>query len=126
MSPKKEIDQKKSCDMSVEEGLIQSLTTLRDSLKNGESLHKRFTMRTVDLNLEPQEYGPEQVRATRESLGASQAVFAKLLGVTAKTVQSWEQGLVPPSMARRLLDIINDDKAPWLEILHNAAKYKAD
>jgi putative transcriptional regulator len=39
----------------------------------------------------------------------SQAVFAKLLNVSAKTVQSWEQGLRQPSQAsRRLIQVLSE------------------
>lgn len=108
----------------VESALIAGLTHLRDTLKRGERLEKRYTMRTVDLNLEPQDYDAEHVRKTRELLRASQAVFAKLLGVKAKTIQSWEQGVVPPAMARRLLDLVNDNPQQWLDILQRAAEEK--
>ena len=41
-------------------------------------------------------------------LRVSQAVFARLLNVSAKTVQSWEQGARQPSeSARRLLQVFS-------------------
>jgi DNA-binding transcriptional regulator YiaG len=50
------------------------------------------------------------VRATRDRLGVSVAVFAKLVGVSAKLVEHWEQGRRAPStLAARLLDRINAD-----------------
>jgi putative transcriptional regulator len=113
------------CDMSAEDGLIASLTNLRNNLRAGKRLEERYTMRTVDLILEPHDYGPEEVKATRERLNASQAVFARLLGVSPKTVQSWEQGLAPPAMARRLLDVINEDTDRWIKILRGATKVSA-
>ncbi len=83
----------------------------------------QYTMRTLELNLEPQEYGPEEVLRIREQLRASQGVFAKLLGVSIKTVQAWEQGNnPPPPMARRLLDTIGEDPVPWAEKLRKAAE----
>jgi DNA-binding transcriptional regulator YiaG len=55
-------------------------------------------------------YDAAAVRRTRERLGASQAVFAKLVGVSKVLGQSWEQGARKPSkLARRLLDEINRD-----------------
>lgn len=112
------------CDLSTEQALIQSLTGIRNSLKSGQKLEERYTMRTVDLDLEPRDYTPDEVKETRKLLGASQAVFAKLLGVKPRTIQSWEQGLVPPAMACRLLDVINNDPEPWQEMLRKAAKEK--
>lgn len=103
------------------ERLIQSLSTLRDSLRAGECLPEKYTMRTVELHLMPREYGPEDVRHVRETLRASQGVFAKLLGVSIKTLQGWEQGNSPPPMARRLLDTIHDNPQPWAEMLRKAA-----
>lgn len=44
--------------------------------------------------------------ALREQTQMSQAVFAKVLYVSTKTVQSWEQGLrVPSKASRRLIHI---------------------
>jgi putative transcriptional regulator len=35
--------------------------------------------------------------ATRETMGLSQRLFAKLVGVSVKTLQNWEQGRRQPS-----------------------------
>lgn len=100
--------------------LIRGLTGLRDALARGERLSDRFTVRTVELDFEPRAWSGRDVRSLRESLHTSQAVFAKLIGASVKTVQAWEQGNVPPPMARRLLDCICDDPAPWKRILKQA------
>jgi putative transcriptional regulator len=48
----------------------------------------------------------------------SQAVFAKVLYVSAKTVQSWEQGVRVPSMAaRRLIHIFTEQPATVCKIV---------
>lgn len=102
--------------------LIRSLRGLHEALEKGECLPERFTMRTVELHLEPREYGPEEVLRIREMLKASQGVFAKLLGVSIKTLQAWEQGgNPPPPIARRLLDTIEDNPEPWQRKLREAA-----
>jgi len=63
--PNENIKEKAACEnMSVAEGLIASLTGLRDTLRNGERPEEKFTMRTVDLNLEPRDYTPEDVKTT--------------------------------------------------------------
>lgn len=111
--------------MSVEQALIEGLTDLRDTLRAGKRVEEKYTMRTVDLQLEPQDFGADDVKAIREQLRVSQSVFAQLLGVKPRTVQSWEQGMVPPPMARRLLGMIKDDPGRWEEMLRNAAKDKA-
>jgi DNA-binding XRE family transcriptional regulator len=74
-------------------------------------------MRTVELDLDPRPWTPAQVRALRTRLKASQPVFARLVGANVKTIQAWEQGKPPPPMARRLLDCIAKDLAPWEKIL---------
>jgi putative transcriptional regulator len=43
------------------------------------------------------------VSSIREKTGLSQAVFAKLLGVSVRTLQEWEQGRRAPSGAARTL-----------------------
>jgi DNA-binding transcriptional regulator YiaG len=51
----------------------------------------------------------------------SQAVFAKLLGVSLNTVRAWEQGVNHPSdMACRFLDEIRRDPAYWVRRLKEA------
>ena len=100
--------------------LIKSLKSLHDSLQNGEGVSK-YTRRTVELQLNPREYGPDDVRKVRDLLRTSQGIFAKLLGVSIKTVQAWEQGNSPPPMARRLLDTIEQNPEPWEKMLREAA-----
>jgi len=124
MTAKKPTSRKKTKKTFGEE-IIEGLEEFRDVLESGEPIGEHFTMRTVDLELEPHDYSPEDVKATRAKLRASQAVFAKLLGVSAKTVQSWEQGHVPPPMARRLLDLINENPARWLDLLRRGATEKS-
>jgi putative transcriptional regulator len=46
------------------------------------------------------------VSTIREKTGLSQAMFAKLLGVSLRTLQDWEQGRRAPSGAARTLLLI--------------------
>lgn len=46
------------------------------------------------------------VSAVREGTGLSQAEFARLLGVSLRTLQEWEQGRRAPSGAARTLLLI--------------------
>lgn len=107
--------------LNLGDEIIRGLTGLRDALAKGESIKERFTMRSIELDLEPREWTPEEVRAIREKLHASQAVFAKLLGASVKTVQAWEQGNAPSPMASRLLECIDKNPTPWEKILEEAA-----
>ena len=54
----------------------------------------------------PKRMKPAEIRQIRESLNASQPVFASFLGVSTKAVQAWERGLRGPQRtALRLLTV---------------------
>lgn len=46
------------------------------------------------------------IAATRERMGLSQGQFARLLGVSVRTLQEWEQGRRAPSGAARTLILV--------------------
>jgi putative transcriptional regulator len=77
---------------------------LKTGLEEGIA-HARgeLTLKTVDLPEAPPEIDAKTLVALREQAEMSQAVFAKVLSVSAKTVQSWEQGVRVPSKASRRL-----------------------
>lgn len=103
--------------------IVESLTELRDTLRSGNAISKKFTVRKVELDLRPNDYDAEAVRRTRDSLGVSQAVFAQILAVSPATIESWEQGVRKPApTARRLLDVINREKRQWIRLLKNSNK----
>ena len=53
---------------------------------------------------------PEEIKQLRGRCGLSQPLFAMALGVSVKTLESWEQGRNTPSgSAARLLEIIDMD-----------------
>jgi putative transcriptional regulator len=57
------------------------------------------------------------VAKTREKTGLSQSRFAKLLGVSVRTLQDWEQGRRAPSgAARTLLAIAAKNPKALLEV----------
>jgi len=80
----------------------------------GETLEDLCTIHTRKLELKPRAYGPEDVRAVRMKLKASQALLARFMGVNTQTVSSWEQGRRKvPLMARRYLDDLVDIPSLW-------------
>ncbi len=102
--------------------IVEDLTLLRDTLRNGTPVGEKFTLRTVELRLEPQPYDANAVKRTRQVLGVSQAVLAQLLGASTDTVQSWEQGVREPcTMACRLLDLINKHREHWLSVIQESS-----
>lgn len=64
-------------------------------------------LKTIEMPQEPPEVDAETVLRLRRQANMSQAIFARLLNVSTKTVQSWEQGIRKPSHAsRRLIQIL--------------------
>ena len=56
------------------------------------------------------------VKAIREKLDISQEEFAKLLGVSSRTVQNWERGkTIPDSKREMLLNLANGNKSSPLK-----------
>jgi len=102
--------------------ILHSLNDFHDTVRRGEPI----TVRTFKLELQPTEYKADDVRRTRNRMGVSQAILAQLLGVSVKTVQSWEQGERPvPGPARRLFDDFNTNTNYWKRILQKAIKQVA-
>ncbi|MFN0197983.1 MAG: helix-turn-helix domain-containing protein [Planctomycetaceae bacterium] len=68
-----------------------------------------LTLRTVQVPSEPPEIDGKALGALRARAAMSQAIFAKVLNVSTKTLQSWEQGVRKPSDAsRRLIQIFSE------------------
>ncbi len=88
--------------------IVGALTEFRDALREGSrAVEKKFTVRTVELKLEPQLYSGKEVESVRRMLGLGQALFAQFLGVSLHAVRAWENGGKTPSgVVRRFLDEI--------------------
>ncbi len=72
---------------------------------------------TLELPDRPPEIGAEELVKIRLASGMSQAVFARLLNVSPKTVQSWEQGHRKPSQAAlRLIQVFRHDPSGLFEV----------
>jgi putative transcriptional regulator len=77
-----------------------------------------LTLRTVELPDEPPEIDGPTLVALRKRAAMSQAVFARMLNVSAKTMQSWERGSRRPSDAsRRLLQVFSEQPAMLCRIV---------
>jgi DNA-binding transcriptional regulator YiaG len=77
-----------------------------------------LTLKTVQIPEPPPEIDAKTLVALREAAAMSQAVFAKVLYVSAKTVQSWEQGVRVPSMAaRRLIQVFAEQPAAVCKVV---------
>jgi len=46
---------------------------------------------------------PEEIRQIRERMGVSQTGFARMLGISLRTLQDWEQGRRRPNQAAQSL-----------------------
>lgn len=99
--------------------LVQSLTEIRDGLRGKPA---KLTVKTVEVT-DPPTFSAAAVHKLRDRLGLSQAIFAKLLGVSRKLVEAWEAGTRTPSpMARRLLDAISRNPSRYVRRRGDAAK----
>jgi putative transcriptional regulator len=81
---------------------------LKESLHDARAFErgKAVDLRVAEIPRPPEQMAPRQIREIRNSLNASQPLFALLLNVSPKAVQSWEQGLRRPrAAALRLLAI---------------------
>jgi putative transcriptional regulator len=73
----------------------------------GEITLKTYTLEMPDP---PPQVRADELTKLRLESGMSQAVFARVLNVSPKTVQSWEQGARRPSQAAlRLIELFRKD-----------------
>jgi putative transcriptional regulator len=79
----------------VEESEFQALLgAVQDCYEH--YMGRRTDLRTTILPLPPEPMDAAAIRALRERIGTSQAVFAMALNVSPKTVQAWESGARTP------------------------------
>lgn len=72
--------------------------------------HGKLNLRSeeIDIPEPPIAYKKKEIKQIRISLSCSQGIFAKILNVSIKTVQSWEAGDRSPSRAAlRLIELID-------------------
>lgn len=71
----------------------------RSAVSASEKSSLKLDLRSVELPARPKAMKPADIRAVREGLNASQALFARLLNVSSNAVESWEQGIREPRQA---------------------------
>ena len=72
----------------------------------------KIDLRTSRLTVSPvcETISADEIKDLRKELGMSQGVFAVVIGVSKKTVESWETGRYnPDGAARRLLSVLQKD-----------------
>jgi putative transcriptional regulator len=80
---------------------------LKDALAHSEG---KITLKSelIEILEPPDEYSANDIKKIREKNHYSQGIFARVLNVSVKTVQSWESGTRFPSHAAlRLLEIVD-------------------
>jgi putative transcriptional regulator len=74
---------------------------LKESLESALAFERgeNVDVRVTELPPPPKQLSPEEIKKIRHALNASQTLFATLLNVSPKSVQSWEQGARRPTSA---------------------------
>ena len=104
---------------TVAQRIGRGMSELESIMAAGADPRKVLTWHAVEIE-EPARYGPAEVRGVRDSLGLSQPLFAKLIGVSPALVKLWEQRQQkrePAPWARRLFDSIQSQPAYWRSLV---------
>ena len=80
---------------------VRIFEQLKESLRDARAFErgKAVDLRVAEIPRTPEQMAPRQIREIRNSLNASQPLFALMLNVSPKAVQSWEQGVRRPRAA---------------------------
>lgn len=104
--------EKMSVAEQIRVGLKQSIAQARGEL----------TLRTTTLPEPAPSMSGKKVISIRKKLDMSQAVFAGLLNVPTKTLQSWEQGTRKPKAGEaRLLQLVDADPKAIVKLVLESA-----
>jgi len=89
----------------VSKGIMRGLEEMLEHAKGKKELRSNYVSTTP-----PRDFTASEIRVLRDNLNMSQGFFATVLGVSKKTVESWEYGRVKPSgIAARMLTIVKED-----------------
>ena len=87
------------------ESIMRGLQEMLDHAKGKVELRSHHVSSTP-----PKDYSSDEIREIRDKLNMSQGFFAEVIGVSKKTVESWEYGRGKPSgAAARMLTIADKD-----------------
>jgi putative transcriptional regulator len=80
---------------------VRVFEQLKESLHDARAFErgKAVDLHVVAIPRAPEQMAPREIKEIRNSLNASQSLFALMLNVSPKAVQSWEQGLRRPRAA---------------------------
>ena len=85
---------------------------LDEAILDAKSGTKILYSETVSIEIEPLvEYSADTIKDIRKRTGLTQALFAKWIGVSTRTVEAWEAGRNKPSgPSSRLLSLLQQNK----------------
>jgi len=87
--------------------LVKSIKQMGSIMQGEELPHRRTVLSTID------------VKALREQIGLTQAEFSRMIGVSIKTLQNWEQGRrEPEGPAKALLRVVEKEPQAVMSALH--------
>ncbi|MCL2070608.1 MAG: helix-turn-helix domain-containing protein [Oscillospiraceae bacterium] len=91
--------------MNVSESIKRGLEEILRHAEDKIELKSHYVTATP-----PKKYTADEIRRIRDNLNMSQGFFADVIGVSKKTVESWEYGRGRPSgAASRVLSIAESD-----------------
>jgi len=91
--------------MSVYKSIMQGLTEAAAHQRGKISARKtKLTIKPVGT------FNTAEIKRIRKRTGLSQVMFAGSIGVSAKTIEAWENGRnKPEGSSRRMLEIVRDN-----------------
>jgi putative transcriptional regulator len=79
----------------------------------GKKILKEYVKKTIP---DIRQFSKEEIKQLRNNVNCTQEMFAKILGVSKKTVEAWESGISKPNgSALRLLALIENKKGSFFE-----------
>jgi putative transcriptional regulator len=99
-----------------DETFTELLASAEQALAYERGARTGYRVTRVTMPSPPQPMSSAEIAAVRKRLNYSQSVFARVLNVSTKTVQAWEQGArVPSDAALKLLTIARHHPEVLLE-----------